>query len=185
MRQRCVLLPTSSYPQGPRNGRRAEAKSLLPQVLLHSKCKELPCAWGPGQENHWLSGNKSFANSHLQPGQKEQTAEQVLSSNCRAEGTSQGPAASVLTPCASPSLPTPAGEPVLRKDQSFRQGEQERGLGSLHPCRVSRGAAGPWWQAGLVTPPPLNSVSGLWGHPRGCFSAVTCGCVRGGTDKVA
>lgn len=51
----------------------------------------------------------------------------------------------MLIPCASPSLPTPAGEPVLRKDQSFRQGKQKQGLGSPHPCWVFWGAAGPWW----------------------------------------
>lgn len=66
---------------------------------------------------------------------------------------------------------------MLRKDQSFRQGKQEQGLGSPRPCRVSWGAAGPWWT------PPHVSAALLEGTPWGCFS-VLAETARDGRKRV-
>lgn len=79
---------------------------------------------------------------------------------------SQGPAASVLT---SPSLPAPAGELVLRKDQSFRQGKQAGFtaslLGFLRCCwPLVEGRLG-------HTATPQLCCPACGDIPPGCFSA--------------
>lgn len=172
---RCVPLPTSNFPQEPRNSRRAETKSLSPFPLLHGKCQELPHAWGPEQENQRPSGNKRLANSHLQPGCPTDTKSRELSRYCPQTAGQRG-LPKAQQPQYRPLVPLQVSPHQLEnrcsgKIRALGRGRRREGWLHCIPAGFPEVLLAPGGRQAWSHHYPTALLSGLWGHPRSCFSA--------------
>jgi len=154
LRWSCVPLPTPNFPQGPRNGRRAETKSPLPPLFYRGSAKSSPV---PGD---WSGKTKGLQQTRAWPtlasslAPRVTRAEQGSSTDRGAEGTARGPAAPVLTP-----VPLQVSPHQLENRCSGKTGDRGRGsrLGSPHPCWVPEVLLAP---AGSQAWPPTALLPG-------------------------